>query len=125
MSNHSGNQQPNQPRPAAPANQPAPAAPVAAQAAPDPAKPVYPVKRVQFVRSIDLPDKSQSDNVPTSPRAQVLDAEGRRINRGKAYLCDYLPWLRAFRVTYYPPSTTAPTQERVIPEAQVLSWDPV
>jgi hypothetical protein len=122
MSNHSGNQQPNQPRHAAPANQPAP---VAVAPAPDPAKPVYPVKRLQFARSIDIPEKSVSDNVPISPRAQVLDADGKRINRQKAYLVDFVPHLRAFRVTYYPPSPNADPVERMIPEPQVLSWDPV
>jgi hypothetical protein len=122
MSNHSGNQQPNQPRPAAPATQPAA---LAVAPAPDPTKPVYPVKRIQFAQVIDLPEKSVSNNVPISPRAQVLDVEGKRINRGKAYLVDFVPHLRGFRVTYYPPSPNAPTQDRMIPEPQVLSWDPV
>ena len=87
-------------------------------------KPVIAVKRIVFAAPIDFPEKSMSDSLPCAKRSDVFDAAGERINRQKVYLVDYLPWLRGFRVTYYPSTKAASAQERMVPEAQVRSWDP-
>lgn len=90
----------------------------------DPNKPVFPVKKIVFKEPTDLPEKPVSDNVPTTPRDKVFDADGKRINSQKAYLVDYLPWLRHHRITYYPANRSKPPEERMVPESGVKWWEP-
>lgn len=51
---------------------------------------------------IDLPGKRVATSLRTTPRDQIFNNLGERINNVPAWELDYVPAMRALRVVHYP-----------------------
>lgn len=89
----------------------------------EPAKTIT-VSRVYFRDLTDLPGKAVAPVLTGSPRSQVLDADGKRINNQHQWLIEYTPAHRHFRIAYYPADKEKPEQVRMVHETAVKAWDP-
>lgn len=71
----------------------------------------------------DLPGKKLTDVLVATPRDKVYGPDGARINNQHAWLIEYTPAYRHFKITWVPPGREKPEQESYHHEHHIKRWD--